>query len=171
MKHIDNNYTLKCPVCGTEYYDTDKGFLLSCSNNHRSALLRAQYDRKLTIRAELPGIFRYSSWLPVRRVFERAEGPAVYRSIGLGDILGLKNLYVAFNGYWPEKNVFMDTCSFKELEAPGVLGRLSGTERRTLVVSSAGNTGRAFLKAGWGNGIAALIVEPERALPSPWVTE
>lgn len=171
MEYIDNYYTLKCPVCGTEYYDKDKGFLLSCINNHQPALLRAQYNKKLEIRKELPGIFRYSNWLPVRRVLDRAEGPAVYRSNGLGTILGLKNLFVAFNGYWPEKNAYMDTCSFKELEAPGVLGRMSDNEMRTLVVSSAGNTGRAFLKACSENGINALIVVPESALPSLWVTE
>jgi len=45
------------------------------------------------------------------------SGPVTYRSTELAAELGLNNLYISFNGYWPEKGAFIKTCSFKELEA------------------------------------------------------
>jgi cysteate synthase len=41
---------------------------------------------------------------------------------------------------------------------------------RSLVVSSAGNTGRAFLQMGSLNAIPVMVVIPESALPDMWIT-
>ncbi len=40
-----------------------------------------------------------------------------YKSQGLARELDLENLYISFNGYWPEKHASLPTCSFKDLEA------------------------------------------------------
>ncbi len=166
-----DHYTLSCLQCNRSYQDTASGFLLSCDENHAPALLRARYAAKqLAVHADHPGIFRYSDWLPVRRIPAEATGPVVYQSAGLGHYLKLENLFVAFNGYWPEKGAFEETCSFKELEAQAVCARIPDTEKRTLVVSSAGNTGMAFLQTCSKNEVPVFVVVPEKILPELWMT-
>ncbi len=170
MEYKESHYSLRCTACGSEYGENGNGFLLSCSHNHPPALLRTFYREKLEIRNDLPGVFRYSNWLPIRKIVDGIECPAVYKSTGLAKAAGLDNLFISFSGYWPEKHVFMKTCSFKELETSGVLGRLPENNSGTIVVSSAGNTGRAFLKVCSENAVNALIVVPEKALSSLWLT-
>ncbi len=155
--------------CGN-VYDYDD-FRMDCSEEHEASLLRTEYSKKLIIHDDAEGIFRYSDWLPLQRKFKGTRGPVVYHSKGLGSRLGLDNLYVAFNGYWPERGAFMETCSFKELEVPGVCGRLPESEERVLVVSSAGNTGRAFLTLCSRNDIPVLVVVPDKYIHSLWSTE
>lgn len=166
-----NHYTLTCLQCGRAYRDSDSGFLLTCSEDHVPALLRARYQaRRLTVHAENPGMFRYSDWLPVRRLPERASGPLVYQSTGLGHYLHLDNLFIAFNGYWPEKGAFEETCSFKELEAHAVCARIPEGEQRKMVVASAGNTGMAFLQICSQNDVPVLVIVPEKVLGELWTT-
>jgi cysteate synthase len=83
----------------------------------------------------------------------------------------LKNLYIIFNGYWPENNAYMDTASFKELEAPSVLARVPENNGDTIVVASAGNTGRAFANICSRNGIPLVLVVPEASEREIWSTE
>jgi cysteate synthase len=64
----------------------------------------------------------------------------------------------------------METCSFKELEAISVLARVPEDEERTLVVSSAGNTGRAFLQVASRHNSPVVVVVPEFALSCMWST-
>ncbi len=165
------HYHLTCIHCGRTIADLPDRFPLTCDGNHPAALLRAGYAaRQLTIRARQPGLFRYGDWLPVRRLLKRAGGPAVFHSRALGGHLGLSRLFIAFNGYWPEKGAFLETASFKELEALTVCARLSERCANTLVVSSAGNTARAFLQVGSENGVPMMVVVPEFALPEMWLT-
>jgi cysteate synthase len=77
--------------------------------------------------------------------------------------LGLHELWIAFNGWWPQRDASLRTASFKELEATAVLGRLSPCEERTMVVASAGNTAAAFADACSVNDIPILIVIPSAA--------
>lgn len=166
-----DHYTLSCLECNRSYTDSESGFLLRCSEEHGPALLRASYAAKqLAVHAEHPGIFRYSDWLPVRRIPKEASGPVVYQSTGIGDYLKLDNLFVAFNGYWPEKGALEETGSFKELEAHTVCARIPEGEERTLVVASAGNTGMAFLQICSQNGVPVFVIVPEKALPDLWMT-
>ena len=166
-----NHYTLACLGCGKQFEEPDRGFLLGCDAAHAPALLRASYrSSRLTIRPEHPGIFRYSDWLPIRTVLPKASGPVVWRSEALGRKLGVDNLAVAFSGYWPERGAAMEACTFKELEALPVCARVPPGERRTMVVSSAGNTGRSFLQVASANGIPVLVVVPELALSHMWIT-
>jgi cysteate synthase len=165
------HYRLYCLACGRQFADTERGFLLACDREHDPALLRADYTaRRLDIDQEQAGIFRYARWLPVRRALRGAHAPVVFRSVRLGSRLGLERLYIGFSGYWPEKKARLSTCSFKELEALSICARIPRREQRTMIISSAGNTGRAFLQIASEQGIPVCVVVPESALPAMWIT-
>jgi cysteate synthase len=167
-----DHYHLACPVCGRVFEDLRSEFLLTCPEPHHPALLKAVYRQpRLVAHPEMTGVFRFSEWLPIRRSFAGAPGPVVYRSAGLGPSLGLSNLFVIFNGYWPEKGALMETCTFKELEAQAVCGRVSADWSSRLVVSSAGNTARAFLQACSRWDVPALVVVPGSSLALLWSLE
>lgn len=165
-----SHYHLVCPVCGRRFEDSATDFLLACPEKHDPSLLKAVYDqKKLVAHPGQTGVFRYSDWLPVRRMLPGAPGPVVYRSRGLGPHLGLENLSIVFSGWWPEKGAFMETCTFKELEAQAVCARVGEWPSR-LVVSSAGNTARAFLDSCSRYDVPVLVVVPGRSLPLLWTT-
>ena len=168
---MGNHYHLSCLHCGKLLDDPQEPFLLSCGEQHGPALLRAVYEeRRLPVDPQEQGLFRYRRWLPIRRTWPGAGGPVVFQSRGLAAHLKLDALFLAFSGFWPERSAALESCSFKELEALSVGGRLPPGEERTLVVSSAGNTGRAFLQAFSRYGLPALVVVPENALPHMWIT-
>jgi cysteate synthase len=121
----------------------------------------------------LPGMWRFLDWLPVSGTLpEIGSGPVTYRSRGLAREIGLEELYVSFNGYWPEREAEMLTCSFKELEALPTMRRMRerGSEE-TFVVASAGNTGRAFAYVASLVGVKAIIVIPTCSQDRIWVPD
>jgi cysteate synthase len=133
--------------------------------------LRAVYAAKmLEVKPHLPGVFRFIDWLPVETPLDIPGKPITYESQALADYLGLQNLYISFNGYWPERNANLLTCSFKELEAPSVLGRVPRHHSQTLVIASAGNTGRAFANVCSDLGLPLCLVIPESSAPAIWST-
>ena len=97
--------------------------------------------------------------------------PITYRSEGLAKALGLENLYITFNGYFPERGAKMMTCSFKETEAYSVCARTDAACDKILVVASAGNTARAFAKVCSDNNIPLLLSVPEDNLNAMWFAE
>jgi cysteate synthase len=108
-------------------------------------------------------MFRYQRWLPVIRTQGDTGRAVVYHSERLANALGLQNLWIAFNGYWPERGAILDTATFKELEAYTVLGRLP--ERQImLTVASSGNTGAAFAWACSRRRVPCLVIIPRRGL-------
>ena len=156
------DYRLGCSVCGASF--EDDGVQLDCTRPHGPALLRSVYaDRAFRVDGREPSVLRYRSWLPVGRDIATATRSAVYRSSGLAERLGLRELWIAFNGWWPKRGATMRTATFKELEAIAVLARLAPEEERTLVVASAGNTAAAFADACSVNDIPMLIVVPASA--------
>ena len=165
------HYLLSCPVCGGCYEDSPDGFLLSCPEPHPPALLRAVYrEKRFTPHPEQTGVFRFSDWLPIRRTLPGAAGAVAWRSTVLGPSLGLEALWIIFSGWWPEKGACMETCSFKELEAQAVCARAAAGWESRLVVSSAGNTARAFHHACSRHEVPALIVVPGQGMPLLWGT-
>lgn len=155
------HYTVVCSSCGTRY--EDDGLLLDCSRRHEPAFLRTEYDRSGTHAGESTGLFRYAPLLPVARTFPGVPGPVVQPAERLGRRIGLDRLWVAFNGYWPEREAYLPTCTFKDLEAYTVLGRLpSGPP--VLVIPSAGNTAAAFAWAATRHQVPCLLVVPAPAL-------
>ncbi len=143
-------------------------YALSCP--HDQSLLRAQYRARQIQPRDLSGIWRFLDWLPVQEMFPGFEaGPVTYKSRGLARELGLENLFIGFNGYWPERGARLPTCSFKDLEAAPTIERLKERgERSTLVLASAGNTARAFVHAATLAGWPLLLFVPEKALDRMW---
>lgn len=95
----------------------------------------------------------------------------VYQSTKLARFLGLNSLYITLSGYWPEKEAFMESVSFKELEAFSVLSRLSAGGGQKLVVASAGNTARAFAHVCNRNNMEVILVVPGFAVKEIWTVE
>jgi cysteate synthase len=155
------HYRVVCSSCGTRY--EDDGLLLDCSRRHEPAFLRTDYDRTGILFGENTGLFRHAPLLPVLRVFPDVPGSVVRPAERLGRRLGLDRLWVAFNGYWPEREAHLPTCTFKDLEAYTVLGRLPA-EPPVLVIPSAGNTAAAFAWAATRHQVPCLLVVPAPAL-------
>ncbi len=160
-----SKYTLDCVHCGSQYHHQE----MTCANDN--GLLRTCYtSRRLNIH-DLPGIGKFLDWLPVTAQINTPAGPVTYKSTGLARELGLTNLYIGFNGYWPEQGAQILTCSFKELEAYPTMQQMLESGNNKLVLASAGNTGRAFAHAAVGTDIDVYIVVPESGLSKMWLPE
>lgn len=157
------HYTLVCPTCGRA--EEDDGLRLHCIAPHEPSLLRTSYgERPFRPTPGESGLYRYREWLPVRRAVTGSVRTVTYRSEQLCRLTGLRGLWVAFHGYWPERGAEGGTGTFKDLEAYCVLGRLPRLDGDVLVVASAGNTAAAFADACSANATRCLIVVPESAL-------
>lgn len=161
-------YLLESIATGRVFEDT--GWLLDPPGEKNPTLIRAIYKNKqLNPKDPGMGIYKFADWLPIRRALKGSSAPVTYKSEGLAKNLGLKNLYITFSGYWPEKGVHMRTCSFKETEAFTVCGRLSdGQKGKVLVVASAGNTARAFAQVCSDNQIPLLLCVPFDNIDALW---
>lgn len=135
----------------------------------KPSLIRTLYAReRFRLRDELGGIYRFADWLPIRRILKNPSAPVCYRSEGLSRELGLRKLYIIFNGWWPEKGAVMSTGTFKECEAYSVCARLPANFEGILIVASAGNTARAFAKVCSENDIPLLLFVPHDNLDALW---
>ena len=156
------NYVLESRCCGTKF--EDQSWELDCPERDGAALIFANYEKKqLEVKESSYGLYRFSDWLPICRMLEGSAAPITYKSEGLAKALGLSNLYITFNGYWPEKGAMMKTGSFKECEAFSVCA--------IMVVASAGNTARAFARVCSENKIPLLLCVPEDCLDALWSVE
>jgi cysteate synthase len=157
------HYKLRCTLCGATA--ADDGLRLQCAAPHGPALLVSEYEEKaFRVAEDEDGLYRYRQWLPIRRTLRGSGRTVTYRSERLAKLTGLRHLWIAFNGYWPEQEARLGTGSFKDLEAYAVLSRMPEEPDAVLVVASAGNTAAAFARACSLNGIPCLIVIPERGL-------
>lgn len=155
-------YTLGCLECGTGY--SDDGLIVRCEREHAPALLRSRYERSFTPDLSACGIARYARWLPVRgHVAKSAAHTIVFQSVGLNRRLQTPNLWIAFNGYWPQRGAFLPTGTFKDLETAAVLARFP-SEEHTLVSASAGNTAAALALGCSEQERDVIIVVPESAV-------
>lgn len=151
-------------------YD-DEGWTLEDSQ-HKSSLVRAVYaKRQLEVKDDSYGLYKFCDWLPVTRILKGSSAPVTVKSKGLADHLGLENLFITYNGYFPRIGADMTTCSFKETEAYSVCGRLKDACDKILVVASAGNTARAFAKVCSANNIPLLLSVPYDNLSALWFDE
>ncbi|WP_407282939.1 cysteate synthase [Methanolobus sp. WCC1] len=160
-----DKYSVKCLLCG-EVHDH---YSLNCKNGDQS-LLRAYYTAKQLIPTDMPGIWKYYNWLPVDGIIEEGSGRTVtYKSEVLASELGLDDLWIAFNGYWPEKEANLMTCTFKDLESFPTMQRIrEQEEKRIMVVASAGNTARAFANVCSITGQPLLLVVPKESVHRLW---
>src|ERR1700722_17736668 len=112
--------------------------LSSCST---PALLVSQYHaNELRVSVEETGIYRYKSWLPVQRNLIGFSRSITYQSKRLSALTGLKKLWIAFDGYWPQRGDHCLPEPFRELEAHFLLRRLPIEDENVLVLGFAGNT-------------------------------
>lgn len=161
------DYVLESRCCGTTFEDGD--WALDCPKKDGTALIFAHYAKKqLEVKEYLPGLYKYSDWLPICRVLEGSGAPVTYKSEGMARKLGLSELYITFNGYWPERGALMLTGAFKECEAYSVCARINHNSDKVMVVASAGNTARAFARVCSENKIPLLLCVPEDCLEAMW---
>ena len=163
-------YKLLCVATNEEFEDA--GWTLDYKGYDKPSLVRALYaNKQLTVYDDQQGLYKFRDWLPMKRLLKCDAAPVTYRSEGLAKALGLENLYITFNGYFPERGAKMMTCSFKETEAYSVCARTDESCDKILVVASAGNTARAFAKVCSDNNIPLLLSVPEDNLNAMWFTE
>ena len=152
-------YKLYCPACKMKFDDNFTNFCVRCEKS--GPLLKVVYEDKQLKSLNIPSFWKFLPWLPYHKLNNKFETETiVYKSTGLAHELGLKNLYIAFNGYFPEKNAKMLTCTFKELEAPPTFQRAKEKSIDSLVIASAGNTAKAFMYAAKYYDIALYVVVP-----------
>lgn len=164
------DYVLESRCCGKKFEDGN--WELDCPNKDGAALIFAHYAKKqLEVKEYLPGLYKFSDWLPVCRTLEGSGAPVTYKSVGLAKDLGLNQLYITFNGYWPEKGALMMTGAFKECEAYAVCARINRNSDKVMVVASAGNTARAFARVCSRNKIPLLLCIPADCVDALWFSE
>ena len=134
-----SHFSIKCRKCGKVLENSYCAFCEHCAD----ALLVTDYQarfyragRRGCLALQLAAGALPSSW--------RSRARSCTVPVGLAVHLGLENLYIAFNGYWPEKGALLETCTFKEFEAAVVLQNARENGIEGLIVASAGNTARAF---------------------------
>ncbi|MDO5843645.1 MAG: cysteate synthase [Methanocorpusculum sp.] len=158
------DYLLRC-IEGGEILP--EHYTLSCP--YHPGFIRTEYKaRQLNVHAKEPGLFKYIDWLPVHSSLPTRAEPVTFESPQLSRELGLKNLYVTFTGWYPKRGCFAKTGSFKELEALPTVVRLRENGGGTLVVASAGNTGRAFAQMAVDFGQPVVLAVPKRSADSIW---
>ena len=157
-------YVLRC-LAGGELLEDD--YTLACPNH--PGFVRAEYKAaQLKVRENLPGMFRFIDWLPVHGSVPTRARPVTFQNRKLCRELGLQNLWITFTGYYPERGCYVPTGSFKELEALPTIVRLNEAGGGTLVVASAGNTGRAFAQMSAEFGTPVVLVVPESSADNLW---
>jgi cysteate synthase len=166
---VNLKYHLEALCCNTQI--EDHNWELNCPYQHKPALLRTIYTKKQFELLDLPGFFHYSCWLPTCKVLDGSAAPITYKSEKLAKKLGLKNLYITFNGYWPERGALMQTGTFKECEAFSVCARINPCCHKIMVVASAGNTARAFARVCSENKIPLLVCIPEDNISALWFSK
>ena len=169
MNITPTKYQLQTVATGRIF--SDEGWTLDDKQCDKPSMVRPVYEKKQLIVREGKdlGLYRYADWLPIRTMLQNPSEPITYKSEGLAKRLGLNNLYITFNGWWPERNARMTTCSFKEMEAYSVCARLGDDLKdKVLVVASAGNTARAFAKVCSENNIKLLLCVPQDNIKALW---
>ena len=169
MIFTSTKYQLQTVATGRIF--EDEGWTLDDKQCDKPSMVRPIYEKKqLDVKeGACLGLYRYADWLPIKKMLQHPSEPITYKSESLAKRLGLNNLYITFNGWWPERGARMTTCSFKEMEAFSVCARLGEELKdKVLVVASAGNTARAFAKVCSDNGIKLLLCVPQDNINALW---
>lgn len=165
-------YRLRCLATGRTVQDGAREggrMTLACPEAPTPSFLRAEYaKRQIDVGHPSEGIYRFADWMPIQRRLRGSSAPVTFKSEGLAEALDMTGLYITFSGYWPERGAGMYTGTFKECEAFSVTARAAAESPDTLVVASAGNTARAFLRVCSENRIPLVIAIPEENLDALW---
>ncbi|MDP9017902.1 MAG: cysteate synthase [Candidatus Eremiobacteraeota bacterium] len=156
-----SKHVLRCTACARDH--EDDGFRFTCASSHAPSLLRSVYEETSFLPQESSGISRYAHWLPARNRIPSTARTATFQSDALNRALGTPNLWLAFNGFWPDRGAHLEHATFKELEAAAVVARFP-RDGTVLVAASAGNTATSLAAACSLAQIPAVIVVPQRAI-------
>lgn len=156
------NYTLKCIKTNEKF---DDNYTLHFTDG---ALVQAEYNENFQPVNEL-GVWRYFDWMPTERISSQVAGTVTYKAEKLGEIIGLTDLWVAFHGYWPEKNAICPTGSFKDMEAVPTIQRMKDHSCTGMICASAGNTARAFTHFCALDNFPLIVVVGEKHAHRIWI--
>jgi len=162
MSAEDHGYSLVCVRCGWESRSDDH--LIHCPACGREAFLVTRYDRDPPPDAPLDSLAGWEAWLPFELtvpVHDLRTG--CVSAASLAAAVGVRELWVIISGWEPELGATLPTCTFKTLEAVGVMLRVASRTDRTLIVSSAGNAGLAVLDFSLRHAWPAVVVVPREA--------
>jgi cysteate synthase len=135
-------------------------------------LIYSEYKKtELEVKEDLPGLWKYIDWLPVKKHSTTTSGPVTYRSEALATELGLKNLWISYNGYWPRRKARTLSATFKEYEAVVTLQRMEEFGIEKIVLASAGNTARAFAHISRFYDVEVIAAVPENNLENIWLPQ
>jgi len=138
--NLHKSYDTVCLGCHSQVVYSGYASRCTCGD----ALLRTVYTKRELEPTSDNNIWKFRQWLPANGTLKTSGRSITYKSAGFSKELGLRELYISFNGYWPEMNAYFETCSFKELESPPTIQRALENGIKSLVISSVGNTARAF---------------------------
>jgi len=162
-------YKIIC--CRCQSVVPEMGYAPQCRCGN--ALVRTVYnDSRLKVTTD-ESMWRYAVWLPTASTLRTRGKPVTYQSAALAREMGLKRLFISFNGYWPERNAALETCSFKELESPPTVQRAVENKVKALVVSSVGNSARAFAHtvSTTATDLKLVLVGIQSAIGKLWLPE
>ena len=141
MKH---KFVLECLYSG-EIFEPSEYIPSDC----KESLLVTRYEKKKIEVKNLPGIWKYIDWLPTKTIpkefLKNPAGPLTYKSKKLAEYLGLKNLYISYNGFHEGIN---NTGSFKDIEAQSTISRwidIGIIKEKIPILASDGNFARGVI--------------------------
>lgn len=164
-------YILRCVNCGTNFKERIP-FKFICPKKCNS-LVRSVYHSTIKFK-DFPGIWRYYDFLPIKKITDYKGISITYKSSGLAKELGLKNLYISFNGFWNEKKAKVMSCTFKEFEAVLTIQYAKEHRIKKIILASAGNVANAFGYIASIEKFNVFILVPEKNIQDlivPYVNE
>ncbi|MFC2054233.1 pyridoxal-phosphate dependent enzyme [Chloroflexota bacterium] len=160
----------RCSLCEQEY--SPEGLLYICPKDGGnldivldSANLRGEHNPETVINTDENSLWRYLPLLPVRdpgfpnTPIHAAGWTPVYEPIGMGEKLGLRQLYVKDESRNP-------TASFKDRASAVVVARAREINADVIVTASTGNAGAALAGMAASVGQKAVIFAPRSAPPA-----
>lgn len=158
-----SHFVLRCKGCEKILEGTYCAFCEHC----KESLVVTEYLEPFKEDKNKKGLWRFN-WLPAHSYTFEAGTSLIYKSKVLAEKIGLDSLYIAYSGYWPERDCFLRTCTFKEMEVATVIENSIENSINGLVVASAGNTARAFAYFSEITGFPVVIVVPIACLKEMW---
>jgi threonine synthase len=154
-----------CIVCGAEYQAGGRTYTCPKCGGVLEIVYDYQYIKTVFTKEKLarrrdPTLWRYRELLPIEEDSElsplRVGGSPLYRAERLGNLLGLKNLYIKDDGLNP-------TASLKDRASAIAAVRARKAGFGTAACSSTGNAASSLAGNAAAMGLRSFIFVPERA--------
>ena len=133
------------------------------------SLIRAKYARRqLEVKPAEYGLYRFCDWMPVRRILKGSSAPVTYKSKGLAAHLGLENLWITFNGYYPAIGARCLPVRSRRPKPIRSAGVPPNTRLASLWSPRRAIPARAFAKVCSDNNIKLLLSVPYDNIGALW---